>query len=104
MEKFFLYVDETSILAEIIPEENPDLPGVAIEDRYTADFLARCVQRTPDQMAEESIKVGMMYDKESDTFSALPEPEPELEPKPEGYTITEEEVSAAYKEGINNVE
>lgn len=100
MEKFFLYVDETCTLAEIIPEKNPDLPGVAIEDRYTADFLAHCVQRTSDQMTDESIRVGMVYDKESDTFSALPEPEP----KPEGYTITEEEVSAAYKEGINNVE
>ena len=83
MEKFFLYVDETCTLAEIIPEENPDLPGVAVEDRYTADFLAHCVQRTSDQMADESIKVGMVYDKESDTFSALPEPEPKPEPEPE---------------------
>lgn len=96
----YLYVNSDFVLQEVIQENDPLFPGVPVEERYTQEFLAGCVKRSDEQMESEGIQLGMLYDAESDTFSALPEPEP----KPEGYTITEEEVSAAYEEGVNNVE
>lgn len=104
MAKKYLYIAADNILAEIIPDEDPVFPGVAISERFSPEFITMCVVRTDEQIAEEGIEIGMVYDKESDKFSKPPEPEPIPEPEPEGYTITEEEVSAAYEEGVNNVE
>lgn len=98
----FLYVNEQMVLQEIIYENDPIFPGVAVEDRYSDEFLSKCIRRTAEQIESEGIEVGMVYDADSDSFTMPEEPEPE--PEPEGYTITEEEVSAAYEEGVNNVE
>ena len=98
----YIYLSD-NIVSEIIPEENPIFPGVPVEQRYAPDFVSK-LKQVPD---ETPVEQNWVYDPDSDTFSAPPkpvEPEPEPEPEPEGYTITEEEVSAAYKEGVNNVE
>lgn len=99
----YLYVSDGGILAEIIKDEDETFPGIPASERYTKEFLDSCVERSDEQIAEEGIVVGMLYDTDTDTFHE-PKPTPEQEPKPEGYTITEEEVNTAYKEGINNVE
>lgn len=99
----FLYVNEQMVLQEIIYENDPIFPGVAVEDRYSDEFLSKCIRRTDEQLASEDIQPGMLYDSDTDTFLMPPEPEPVPEPS-SGYIITEEEVGAAYKEGVNNVE
>lgn len=75
-------------------------PGIPIEDRYSEEFLAQCIIRSEEQVRSVGINCGMIYDEETDTFY-YPEPEPEPE---EGYSVTQEEVDAAYREGVNNVE
>lgn len=102
----YLYIGTDNILTEIIPEFDTTFPGVEITARYSAEFLDACILRTDEQLASEDIQPGMRYDRDTDTFLMPPEPEPVPvpEPEPEGYTITEEEVGAAYKEGVNNVE
>lgn len=107
----YLYINADNILAEIIPDFDPVFPEIPVTERYAPDFLAQCVARTDEQISSEGIELGMLYDADTDTFTAAPtlepEPEPEPEPGPEpssGYTITEEEVNTAYKEGVNNVE
>lgn len=103
----YLYIGTDNILCEIIPDFDPVFPEIPITERYAPDFLAQCVERTDEQISSEGIELGMLYDAEEDTFKPAPAPGPEPEPEPEpgsGYTITEEEVNAAYKEGVNNVE
>lgn len=96
----YLYIDVTDTLAEIIPDFDPAIPDTPVSERYSAEFLSSCVERTDEQIASEGIKVGMHYDKESDTFSEPVVPEP----VPEQYIITEAEIKDAYEEGVNNVE
>ena len=103
----YLYIGTDNILCEIIPDFDPVFPEIPVTERYAPDFLAQCVERTDEQISSEGIELGMLYDAEADTFKPAPTPEPEPEPEPEpgsGYTITEEEVNTAYKEGVNNVE
>ena len=61
----------TNTVVEIIPGENPDLPGVPITERYPAEFLATCV------LVEDTIEVlsGYIYDSDTNTFSIPVEPE-----------------------------
>lgn len=79
----YLYIDEDSTLAEIIPDFDPAFPGIPATRRYAADFLAKCVERTDEQISSEGIELGMLYDAEADTFKPAPVPEPEPEPVPE---------------------
>lgn len=67
-----ILLTEENTVAEIIPEENPIFPGVPVEERYAPDFVGRLL-RVP-----EGTEVGQnwVYDRETDTFSAPPEPEP----------------------------
>jgi len=60
-----------NIVHEIIPDLDPVFPGVPIEQRYSPDFLSRCVAV---EDAEEP-PAGYMYDPQTGTFSAPPEPE-----------------------------
>lgn len=83
MAKKYLYISENSVLAEIIPDEDPIFHGVEISERFSPEFIAMCVIRTDVQIAEEGIEVGMLYNKESDKFSKPVEPEPKPEPEPE---------------------
>ena len=63
---------ENNAVKERIPDVNPDLPEVAIEDRYHPDFVANLIYVEDGQ----DIPEGYIYDAETGTFSAPPEPEP----------------------------
>jgi hypothetical protein len=58
-----------NVVAEIIPEFDPVFPNVPIEQRYPAEFVKKLV--AVDDNVE--VRVGMVYDAETGTFS---EPEP----------------------------
>lgn len=80
----YLYINpETQILMEILPEEDAQFPGIPITERYSQEYLAQCIIRTPPQIDEQGIVVGMQYDKEKDSWSVPPMPEPEPTPGPE---------------------
>lgn len=94
----YLYINpETQILMEILPEEDAQFPGIPITERYSQEYLAQCIIRTPSQIDEQGIVVGMQYDKEKDSWSVppIPEPEPtptsgpEPEPEPSDPTYNE---------------
>lgn len=69
-----------NIVWEFVPEENPDLPGVPLEERYPADYIAALVYVE----STEGIEYGYIYDPELRTFSPPPEPEAPEEPEEEG--------------------
>lgn len=101
----YLYINpDDKTVGSIINEEDPVFPGIPIADRYSPDFLKECIVKPEEDVTE--VQTGMVYDSETDTFSWPPVPEPEPEPEPEepGYTVTQEEIDAAYKEGVNDVE
>jgi len=50
-----------------IPNEDPDFPGVPIEDRYCGDFLGSCVQ------SPGPVEPGSVYDAGSGEFSQPPD-------------------------------
>lgn len=73
--KYIRLYDNT--VMEIIPAENPAFPGLPIEKRYNAAFLAKL------KLVEDTVEVeqGWVYDPETDTYAQPPEPvaEPEQE-------------------------
>ena len=91
----YLYINADNILSEIIPDFDPVFPEIPVTERYALDFLAKCVERTDEQISSEGIELGMLYDAEADTFKPAPKPEPEpelepeTEPEPEQPTWTE---------------
>lgn len=66
----YIYVKD-NIVWEFVPAENPDLPGVPIQERYPAAFIASLI------FVEDidGIEYGYIYDPETGEFSAPPEPE-----------------------------
>lgn len=46
-----------NIVHEIIPEEHPDFPGVPITERYSEDFLSKCIAVEEDV----EVKQGWQY-------------------------------------------
>ena len=70
----YLYINQDNVLTHIIPEFDPVFPSVPSEKRFSKAFLSACVKRTEEQIASEGIYAGMVYDPDSDTFSAPPEP------------------------------
>lgn len=80
----YLYINpETHILMEILPEEDEQFPGIFITERYSQEYLDQCIIRTPTQIEEQGIAIGMQYDTETDSWSTPPTPEPEPTPTPE---------------------
>lgn len=68
---YIYLMNDTAI--QNIPEEHPDFPGIPVEQRYTADFLAKCV-KWPEEVPQ-----GYLWD--GAQFNPPPEPEPaEMEP------------------------
>lgn len=72
------------IVREIIPEINPAFPGIPIEERYTADFLDRCIVVSDDTEVEQN------WICEGGSFTPPPEPEPENDEADEESAETEE--------------
>lgn len=78
-------------VSEIIPDIDPVFPGIPIESRYTAKFVAQLLHVADDVEVQQN----WVYDPESGVFSAPPEPEPvepgeEEEPVAEGEPTTRE--------------
>lgn len=46
-----------NIVHEIIPEEHPDFPGISITERYSEDFLSKCIAVEEDV----EVKQGWQY-------------------------------------------
>ena len=75
---------------EIIPGEDSRFPGIPIEQRYHADFIAALIQ-TAD---ETEVEQNWIYNPDDQTFSAPPPPEPGPDPEPEPEPV---EVARAAK-------
>ena len=68
---------ENNVVKERIPDMNPDLPGVPLEQRYPKAFVEGLIYVEGDQEVPE----GYIYDAETGAFHEPPEP-PAPEPKP----------------------
>ena len=92
-----------NVVNEIIPDENPAFPGIPITERYSPDILDACIALQDDAQVDE----GMIYNPETQTFSAPPEPEPLPEPEPESEpgqpTLTERvaAIETAIEKGLS---
>ena len=71
-----------NIVMEIIPAEHPDFPGMSIEQRYSAEFIAKLLKVDDSVPVQENWK----YDPDTQTFEPQPEdvdpPPPLPEPVP----------------------
>ncbi len=66
---YYVYIYENGATGSIIPEIDPDFPGIPITERFSSDFLASCVT------VEDPSDVLEMYNRETGEFYT-PEPEP----------------------------
>lgn len=95
----YCYVNNNNIVEAVIPEFNPALPNVPMEKRYSASFVSKLI---PDET--ETVLQGYIYDNETGTFSAPPEPEEyipdssESEDVPETPSITIDDLALAVAE------
>lgn len=86
----YIRINSDNIVMEIIPGEDPIFPGIPIEQRYSADFIAALIQ-TAD---ETEVEQNWVYDPETKTFDEPPAPEPGPDPEPEPEPV---EVARAAK-------
>jgi len=86
----YVYLVDGKTVHDIQPGKSKDFPSTSIKDRFSAEYLANCVE-VKDSVEVES---GWRYDSESGTFSAPPVVE--TVPAP-----VEEPVSAAVLEKIH---
>ena len=86
----YIRLNASNVVMEIIPGEDPVFPGVPIEQRYSADFIAALIQ-TAD---ETEVEQNWVYDPETKTFDEPPTPEPGPDPEPEPEPV---EVARAAK-------
>ena len=75
----YIYLKD-NIVWEFVPEENPDFPGIPLNERYPAEFIEALVFVEDT----ESIEYGYIYNSETGEFSPPPVPErPDpIEPEP----------------------
>lgn len=99
----YIYIYDGAV-SSFVDEWDPIFPNIPIEKRYSESFLNSCVVRTEQEIEEQSIHVGMLYDRDTDTFSEKPEPEAPPEPIVPEFTVTQVEVDEAYRGGVNHVE
>ena len=74
---YYIHLMDNAV-TEIIPDENSTFPGIPITQRYTSDFISRCI--TADDVS--AIHAGMIYDPTTKTFSEPPVPESTPVPVP----------------------
>ena len=86
----YIRLNKSNVVMEIIPGEDSRFPGIPIEQRYSADFIAALIQ-TAD---ETEVEQNWVYDPETQTFSEPPTPEPGPDPEPEPEPV---EVARAAK-------
>ena len=87
----YIRLDSKNRAMEIIPDENPIFPGIPIEQRYTAEFIATLVPVEDETEVEQN----WIYNPDDQTFSEPPTPEP----PPEPTSVTTAEYTQAYYEG-----
>ena len=75
----YIRLNPSNVVMEIILGEDPVFPGIPIEQRYSADFIAALIQ-TAD---ETEVEQNWVYNPDDQTFSAPPAPEPGPDPEPE---------------------
>lgn len=100
----YIYLTD-NIVTEFVPEEDENFPGIPVEERYSQEFVSHLMQME----SVEGIRTGYIYDPETQTFSAppepelLPEPEPEPEPEPGQPTLTERvaAIETAIEKGLS---
>lgn len=73
-----------NVVSEIIPDIDPALPGVPIEDRYPPEFVAGLLYVPAGVPVEQN----WTYDEDTGSFADLPLPSPELEPTTEDVIKT----------------
>lgn len=71
MKYIYLY---NNMVAEIIPEIDPIFPEFTIEQRYSADFLKKCI-KVEDNV---DVSVGMLYKDGKFVVVVPPEPIPDV--------------------------
>lgn len=86
----YIRINSENVVMEIIPGEDSRFPGIPIEQRYSADFIAALIQ-TAD---ETEVQQNWVYNPDDQTFSPPPAPEPGPEPEPEPEPV---EVARAAK-------
>ena len=86
----YIRLSPSNVVMEIIPGEDSRFPGIPIEQRYHADFIAALIQ-TAD---ETEVEQNWIYNPDDQTFSAPPPPEPGPDPEPEPEPV---EVARAAK-------
>lgn len=81
----YIRLDSKNSVMEIIPDEDPIFPGIPIEQRHTAEFIATLVPVEDETEVEQN----WVYDSETQTFDepSAPEPGPEPEPEPEPVEV-----------------
>ena len=87
-------------VVEIIPDFNPALPNVPINERYSETFIANLIEVVDDvELAE-----GWLYNFADGTFTEYIEPVEPVEPEqPEDDSSVWDELDAAYQEGVDSV-
>ena len=77
----YVVINKLKQAQEILLNEDPMFPGIPLEDRYSAEFLAECLV-LPDTV---EVIFGWEWDEETETFvepekpEYVPEPEPPVE-------------------------
>lgn len=64
----YIRLDENNIVREILPDIDPVFPGIPIERRYPADFVAALLHISDDTSVEQNL----VYDVESGAFVEAP--------------------------------
>lgn len=91
----YVLLTERSTVAEIIPDIDPVFPGIPIEARYTAGFVASLLHVDD----KTDIQQNWAYDPERGTFAPPSEPEPEPAPVD---AVPKADLDAAYRRGVNS--
>lgn len=86
----YIKLNASNVVMEIIPGEDPVFPGIPIEQRHTAKFIATLVPVEDETEVEQN----WVYDPETKTFDEPPTPEPGPDPEPEPEPV---EVARAAK-------
>lgn len=98
----YIYVNDDFSVGAILCDKDPAFPGVPVEERFSADFLAKCVQVSDDTVIEN----GAKYDPESGTFY-VPDPPapPSVDENPEQPVNPDAgESQRTYAEKLANLE
>lgn len=60
----YIYLHDGKSVHEIQPENNPDFPGVPINERFSSEYLSRCIAVNDDI----EVQPGWTYDKDTSAF------------------------------------